>query len=388
MLKLLIYVVWASMLFTYLKGIFNRIPIIKDNTEIAIIIYFAIPVVLALPALINKFSIGDHLFFLINVVYLLSGYAFFPENTKYLNENALICIFCVFTFYFIGRLINIEKSFHIFIALSTICILIDLFYFFVYAQNNKNMEEVAGDDNMYAAYQLLPHVAMLLWATLEKFRIWKAILCFLGVMFLLSCGTRGPLVCLGFFGIIYFFFYMKFKGAIYVKFGIVILGSVILLNLQSIILSLAKLFTGLQLSTRILEKFITGELGNDSYRSILRNRLYEILDSGNHFFGLGIFGCRNYDIIYPHYLPLDLVCSYGYFLGYTLLLLLITLIVWAFVSSRGKKSQEWLLFLFSISIIKLLLSGTFIQEPFFYMLIGVCVTEILESRTTIREKEQ
>ena len=62
------------------------------------------------------------------------------------------------------------------------------------------MAEVAGNDNMYRAYLSLPHVTMLLWATLRQFRIWKAVMFFLGTMFLLSCGTRGPLVCLAFFG--------------------------------------------------------------------------------------------------------------------------------------------------------------------------------------------
>lgn len=78
----------------------------------------------------------------------------------------------------------------------------------------KNMAEIAGDDNMFAAYQVLPHVMMMLWATLKSFRIWKAIVFVGGVLFLLSCGTRGPFACLLFFGIIYFLFYMRFKGAI------------------------------------------------------------------------------------------------------------------------------------------------------------------------------
>lgn len=382
-LNLLLYVVWASMLFIYLRGVFNRIPVINDHIEIALVIYFAIPVLLALPVLINKFSLGDYLFYFLNVFHLLANYALFPENSTYLNEEVLTCIFCVFPFYFIGRLINIEKAYDAFLLLSTFCIFMDLFYFMIYAQNNKNMEEVTGDDNMFAAYQILPHVTFLLWATLKKFRIWKAVVTILGVLFLLSCGTRGPLVCLGFFGIIYFFFFMKFKGAIYVKLGIVTFAGIIIANLKSVILYLAKLFTGLQLSTRILEKFLTGELGNDSYRSILRDKLYDILNSGDHFWGLGIFGCRNYDIIYPHYLPLDFACSYGYLIGYTLLILLIILIVWAFIVTKGNISQEFLLFLFSICIIKLLLSGTYILEPYFYMLIGVCIKEISHSPTTL-----
>ena len=375
------------MLHTFLRGVFVRIPFLKDNVEIGFIIYFSTPVLLALPSLINKFSLIDYLFYILNVFYILANYVFFPENTTYLDENVLICIFCVFPFYFIGRVLNIEKSFNAFLIISSICILLDLLYFLVYAQSNKNMEEVAGDDNMYTAYLILPHVTFLLWATLRQFRIWKVVVTFLGFLFLLSCGTRGPLVCLGFFGIIYFFFYMKFKGATYIKLGIVTFIGIIIINLQSVVLFLAKLFTGLQLSTRILEKFVTGELGNDSYRSILRDKLYSVMNDGEHFWGLGAFGCRNYDIIYPHYLPLDIVCTYGYLIGYTLLLLLTVLIIWAFIVTKGKVSQEFLLFLFSICIVKLFLSGSFIIEPYFFLLIGVCIKEILFSRTTNTKAE-
>ena len=244
------------------------------------------------------------------------------------------------------------------------------------------MAEIAGEDNMYAAYQLLPHVALLLWGTLKKFAIWKVAVTFLGVMFLLSCGTRGPLACLAFFGIIFFFFYMNFRGAIYVKTAIIAFGGIIIVNLQSIVISLVKLFTGLQLSTRILEKFITGEIGNDSYRSILRDKLYDVLNNGEHFFGLGAFGCRNYDIVYPHVLHLDFFCTFGFFFGTILLLLLILIISWAFWLTRGKQSQEFLHFLFSISIIKLMLSNSFLLEPFFYLFIGVCVKNIISNKPT------
>lgn len=75
------------MLHTYLRGVFVRIPLFKDNVEIAFIIYFATPVMLALPSLINKFSLGDYLFYILNIFYLLANYVYFPENTAYLDEN-------------------------------------------------------------------------------------------------------------------------------------------------------------------------------------------------------------------------------------------------------------------------------------------------------------
>lgn len=376
-LKILIYVVWASMLLAFLKGVILRVPVLCDYPEITLAVAVVIPVVIAIPALVNQFCLGDYLFYFLNVFYLLANFVFFPENTDYLNDNALNCIFCIFTYYFIGRIIEIDKLFETLVLLSAICIYLDLFYFLVYAPRFSNMAEVAGDDNMWGAYQLLPHVAMILWATLRKFRIWKAVTLLLGLLFLLSCGTRGPFVSLAFIGIIYFLFYMRFRGAIYVKIGIISAFFFVAFFLKDIIIFLAQTFTGLQLSTRILEKFVSGEIGHDSYRGVLRDKLYAVMENGDHFWGLGAFGCRNYDVLYPHYLPLDFICTYGYLIGYTLLFFLFAFVAWAFWITRGKMAQEFILYLFSVGVIKLFLSNSFILEPYFFMLIGFCSKEVL-----------
>jgi hypothetical protein len=223
----------------------------------------------------------------------------------------------------------------------------------------------------------MPHVVMMLWGTLDKFRIWKAFTFILGVMLMLSFGTRGPLVCIGFFGIIFFFFYMKFKGAIYVKLSIIALIITVIINLRDIIFYLAKTFTGLSLSTRILDKIIAGDLGNDTYRGALRDILNSALERGDYFWGMGLFGTSRFGINYPHFLPLDFFCTFGYLLGSIFLALLILLIAFALWTSRGTKSQIFIIYLISTSVIKLFFSSSFIIEPFFYMLIGACFSQIL-----------
>ena len=388
MLNLLLCVVWASALIPFFRGIINHLPILGEHTDAIIPLFYIIPAILALPALINRFSLADYLFFFALVFYYVANYVFFPDNTFYLNENAFLCLCCVYPFYFLGRVVDIDKLFNTFLILSVLCICMNLFYFLVYAPGNKNMDEVAGADNMFAAYQALPHVTMLLWATLEKFRVWKAVVFVLGVLFLLSCGTRGPLVCLGFFGLVYFFFYMNFKGAVYVKIGIISLALLVLAFLRDIALFFYQTFTELQLSTRIIEKFIIGDLSNDSFRSVLREKIYSVLDNGNHFWGLGLFGCKNYGVVYPHFLPLDLACTFGYMTGYTLLILLLLLIGWSLWITKGKRVQLLIIMLFSIAIVKLLMTGSFANEPYLYMLIGVCVREVVFTNPTDRIKKK
>ena len=378
MLDILLCIAWAPLLLHYMRGVYIRLPFIgEEHIDKAIAISVVLTVVCSLPALINRFSLFDYIFYLLNALYLLSCYVFFPENAPFLDENISICIFCVFTYYFIGRLIDIEHLWNMLVFLSAICIFADIFYYFVLSPINKVADAVMGNDNMNASYAALPHVLFLMWSTMQKFRIWKLLVVAVGILFLLSCGTRGPFLALAFFGIIYFFFYMNFKGAIYVKTGIVTLFALFLATLNSTLYYITFLFMNLNLSTRILENLVTGELGNYSTRSIIRDELEEIMEKGDHFRGLGAFGSNNYNIVYAHFLPLDLAVTFGYFLGYILLFLLAALFVMAFWLSRGTKRQIFIIYMFSISILKLLFSNTFLLEPYFYMFIGVCMTEII-----------
>ena len=61
-----------------------------------------------------------------------------------------------------------------------------VFYFAHYAQIAKNISDVASDDNMYTAYNILPHVTLLLWNSLNRFNILHIVFSLVGVLFLLS----------------------------------------------------------------------------------------------------------------------------------------------------------------------------------------------------------
>ena len=383
LLRIVLCIAWAPLLLHYVRGVFVRVPFIgESHVDTAIAVSVIIPIICSLPAMTGKFCLLDYFFFILNAFYLLSCYVFFPENEVYLNENVPICIFCVSTYYFIGRLIDIENSWNMLLLLSVVCIFADILYFTILSPMTKAANEVMSYDNMSAAYMLLPHIALLMWSTLEKFRIWKILVALIGNLFLLSCGTRGPFLCLSVFCVIYFFFYMNFKGAIYVKAGIVTLLALLFATLNTTLYYITLLFTNFNLSTRILEHFAMGEMGNDTSRSVLRERLITALGNGDHFWGFGAFGCRNYNIVYPHFLPLDLVCTFGYVTGYILLALLFLFVATAFWLARGSKQQIFIVFLFSIGIVKLMLSNTFLLEPYFYMLIGVCASVILEKHNS------
>lgn len=378
-LNIFMCIVWGNMLLGYTRGIINHLPLLNQYTDQVIIAIVVIPLFLSIPLLINKFTLFDYTFFAFLIVIYVTNYAIHPENTEYLNNNAYNCLCLASPMYFWGRIAD-EKNYKIFTYISIICIAMSVFYFAHYAQIAKNISEVASDDNMYVAYNILPHVTLLLWNSLNKFNILHIVFMIVGVLFLLSCGTRGPLVCLAFFGIIYFIFFMNFKFAFLIKGIILSIAGIMLLFLHEIISYIAFMFTGLNLSTRILDKFISGELGNDSGRSSIKIVFYKILDNSDSITGIGYFGSQRFGYIYPHDIILDFQLSYGYVLGDILLASICCICVLAIYYSKTKHERCMIIMMFSFTIIKLFLSSTFLTEMFFYALIGYCCKILLDNK--------
>lgn len=378
-LNIFMCIVWGNMLLGYTRGIINHLPLLNQYTDQVIIAIVVIPLFLSIPLLINKFTLFDYTFFAILIVIYVTNYAIHPENTEYLNKNAYNCLCLASPMYFWGRIAD-EKYYKIFTYISIICIAMSVFYFAHYAQIAKNISDVASDDNMYAAYNILPHVTLLLWNSLNRFNILHIVFMIVGVLFLLSCGTRGPLVCLAFFGIIYFIFFINFKFAFLIKGIILSIAGIMLLFLHEIISYMAFMFTGLNLSTRILDKFISGELGNDSGRSSIKIYFYKILDNSDSITGMGYFASQRFGYIYPHDIILDFQLSYGYVLGDILLAGISCLCVLAIYYSKTKHERCMIIMMFSFTIIKLFLSSTFLTEMFFYALIGYCCKILLDNK--------
>lgn len=373
-LNLFICIVWGNYLLGALRGVVNHLPVLCDVTDEIEIACVIIPLVLALPAIINRLTLLDYTIFFSLVLSYGIDYIIHPYNTEILNEHAFDTLCIVFPMYFVGRFIDIKRHYNIFCVISALCIVWTLFYYLSYAQQHKVIEEVAGDDNMYTAYAVLPHIIMLSWAYLKKFNIVYFVLTFLGILFLLSCGTRGPFAGVIFFYLCYFFLFMNFKYAYILKCTIISLGMIVISFLHDIIFYLAYTFANLKLSTRILEKFVDGEIGNDSGRGAIVKSLLHITDTKGNFFGLGYFGVERFYYNYSHNFFADHIIYFGYILGPILLLAIFTLIATAIYKAKDKTERCFLICILSFTLLKLFLSSTIIKEPFYYMLIGYCVS--------------
>ena len=132
-------------------------------------------------------------------------------------------------------------------------------------------------------------------------------------------------------------------------------------------------FMKVDLSTRVIDKFLAGDITNDSGRGDLQGALWNLLERDDNPFGYGLFSSWNYIGTYPHNFLLDIFFSFGYILGGVILICFIILFLKALKKSRYEE-RAFLLVLFCSSFVKLLLSGTFVFEPYLFLLIGYSVT--------------
>lgn len=378
---LMVYVLWGVALLGYWRGINNKIPFFKDYTDELEIAIVVVPIVLALPQIVKRIKPIDLMFcFGFALLYLLN-YVFYPENHIALDDRLFRCLFTAVPFFIYGRMLDIEKYNKGFYRISAFTILLTVVYYFSYAQNvadGVNTEEY----NMAAAYKILPHVLLMIWATFKKRTVINIGITILGIFQIMAFGTRGPLVCAIVFFAFYALFFSDMKYARLIKSVIVTAGVAISIYFYEIAIFLQLQLQYFGMSTRIFDKILENEITDGSGREWIAETLYDALSNSSNFFGYGLLGAERYVGTYPHNIYLEFLFSFGYVLGVTLLLLILALIYKA--SRRANNmGKELGLLLFCGGIVKLLMSGTFLDDTFFFMLLGYCTQMLLTKKSVL-----
>ena len=147
---------------------------------------------------------------------------------------------------------------------------------------------------------------------------------------------------------------------------------VVLFFYDPILQAVSSKLTSIGLNSRTLEMLLNSTITDDSSRGqILQNAMSQI-----GFLGYGLWGDRVIlNGIYPHNIIVEILIDYGWILGSGLLILMTTILIRGFIKAGTSKSVV-MCALFSSGIVRLLLSGSYLgQEPAFYVLISLCLSE-------------
>ena len=208
----------------------------------------------------------------------------------------------------------------------------------------------------------------------------------IGFFMLSSMGSRGPFVCVLFFALVYLFFFKEWKHKTIVRVVLVLSGIVLYALSSYIAMFMVQLLGSIGLSTRIFDSMLEDAMfnyENSNGRDIIQEELLQQLSMDTKGFGYGLFSDRVFSSFgfSAHNMIIEIWFSFGYYIGTTILALLLLLFARFFVKVKDNHAKVFGLVFFTSSIIKLMFSDCFILDGLLFFLIGYCVNELRASKS-------
>ena len=352
-----------------------------------------------------RISSKNWAFFIFASIIYLANFVLFPEN----EENLLKYFpdyFFALIFFFLGISINIDQDKDYLYYASILNLVSSAFYNLVFTHSagysGSAIELGESIHDMPQAYYVLPSVIYITWIALERFRISdiykfpvysSVALSVLGLLLESSFGTRGPLVCVITFIVLYVLLVRKTKHPWFYRSLTLILGIVAYSFLNELLIIMAGLTSALGMSDRIFTLALEGTFsqGEDSsdQRWMMINTIRNELSQNDMsaLWGHGFTGFWNELGGYPHNVIYEMVLTFGLVLGGAFIIILILILVKAYIKNRNHSFRGFLIVILACGFIKLLMSSTFIAEPFFFMLIGYCLNNCRANDRLIKYKQ-
>lgn len=368
-------IAWGSILLGYWRGINNHLPVLgtlTDELEWCIVLA---PILLSLPRLWKRIKTSDHLFVFACFIFYLLNIQLFPQNADVLVNRLFSFSLLTLPYYYIGVTLDIKRFYNSFYYISVVAVFMCAFYELLYAQSASYTGDVdTSEYNMELAYSILPHVLMVSWRALKSFVILNIAPMLLGLMLLLSFGTRGPVICAIVFIAIYLLFIRPSKYQKTMRI-ITVACAVYAMSFLDQFMTFMQLMTfQLGMSTRIFDKYFEGELEDSSGRDYIRETLLRELSIDNSLFGHGVLGSYPYVNTYPHNIVLEFLFSFGWVWGIAILFCIVYIIAKMLINTyQCEINVTFGIILVIASILKLCFSSTFVDDALFFMLLGYCV---------------
>lgn len=365
--------IWGIDMLYYLKGVVLRLPILNMTAEYFVPIFTILSIIVCFSVIRIRFKAYDYWFFFSCILVFFLHYVLFPDNNRYQEEIAGLFIFNVLPYYFVGLTVDIDKHIDFLEVISLIYIVLGVTYTAMTFSSSGSMQDNEEIESMGKAYAILPHCLLLILSMFRRVRIWNTLGMGLAVFYLFGTGNRGSILVTIFFVVMCFLFFGGYRH----KFIIRVIGGVIIIfsyiYIEEIASYIADGLVQLGFSARAFNFILDGEYVSDSNgRDDILNVLVPRIFTGG-LFGYGICGDRALSGIYAHNLAVELIISFGPFLGILLLVIILFIVLRDFASSVSMEAKAFLLLLFGYGFVALFISNSFLMHAAFFMLLGYAV---------------
>jgi len=328
-------------------------------------------IIASMPLIIKRVNSSQlFLYGLFSIIFIISIIQY-PDNPA-LKELGIGYFFLYLPYIFLGSCFDIKRLYKIFYVASLLVLVKETFYLFVFRAASDMLED--GGEYISAAYNLLPSILFLIWHSFNRPKYYNILLSIFGVFILSGYGNRGSLVCVFIFVFVLIALRLFDKQKPWKIIGLVAVFGFVYIFLDEILINVELLLNNLGFSNRVF--YLTTEygLGEDSST---QGRLYyysqalSALDSG--LWGFGMAGDRiPLQGGYSHNIIVECIVSYGYFGGSLFLLSLFLLLIKAIRKVKIYEEQVFLFLLICIGFIQAFISGSYVNNIWFYFLLGYC----------------
>lgn len=372
----LFLLLWARYpLFEFIIGFCSHVPFLSSFSAQVPLILIIAALVFSLPYIIKHIKVIDVLLYL-----LIAGLYLFSKERNVENAEALEYYLIPFLlmsvpYYFAGLSWDLRKLWRFMYYVSLLSIFLKGVYTFFMGGT-----ETLENESMTAAYSLLPHLLFIIWFAISRKRIIDMAAVVAGILLLFAFGNRGTLVISVLFA--FFCFYQlvssqkRNRNLMWLAGGLsVVLIAVFFSGITDSIFSFLN-STGA--SVRVFEKSQTDGFFSSEGRLDI---FYVVLPAiANNPFGLGIAGDRLLGVIYSHNIILEFLISYGWVFGSLLIVAIFAIFFVGLKKAQTTEQKVFIMLLFCSGILKLMVSGTYLNEYYLFFMIGYCVSMIRAKR--------
>ena len=267
--------------------------------------------------------------------------------------------------------IDYEKHQNYILSISSLYILV-LFVYRLFFYRTTVSSDYFND--MGFAYYITPSAIIVIYNFFRDRKIKHLILLIMSAFFLFICGTRGAILCCVLFVIYCIIMEMqKIKThKKWILFAALLLVLIAIINFRHIAAWTYPFLKENGFSTRWM-RYLRSEgglfetSGRDVIIKIVKDNIFK-----HPILGGGLMEDRILMGGYSHNIILELLNSFGIPLGAILFIALLFLIIYSYIKTKSTVYKYYIVAFTCVSVVKLMVSSSFMQESSLYILIGIC----------------
>lgn len=373
---LIAFMFFHNSLLNYFSELIEKIAGISNfQTFFYPFVYFSLFILSYKPDRFKWIRTTDFLIAMFFGVSLLITYVVFPSNWIFIVDQLYTDILPCIPFFVLGLCLNLDnETYKIINTINLITIIVNIIYIIYFINSGRDLVGSHGEDySMYKAYMILPNILMAIEYSFRTKKTVPFIITIVGFIYILSMGTRGPIIIVITFFIIYSWLYSKIKRSYKIFLSIIIILLIYMFSSTSIymdfLLDVKDALFNSGVSTRVIDYLINGEIisnttGRNDIYSVLINKL-----NASPLIGYGILG--EYAIGFragAHNVYLQILFDFGYPIGICLMIAYIRIVYRAFVISNNTTMQRWIIMFGCMVFVKGIFSSSFLNYNVFFLL--------------------